>query len=882
MQNIEKTISNLVESQFPAFYREEGPQFIAFVKAYYEWLEDDDNTLYHSRRMLDYRDIDTTIDDFLVHFKSKYLSSIQFETAVDTRRLVKHALDLYRSKGTERSMDLFFRSIFGVPATIYYPGDDVFKSSDGTWVLPQYLELFVDDNIEDFIGLQIEGINSGATAFVEKYIKKRARNSSYYSHLYYINNIVGSFQKGERIRSTSTGEVGPIVRGSVNFLNVVDGSSGYAIGDIVELTSEKNGIDAKARVANVASITGQVDFELENGGWGYDSNSQVLIAEKMLNIVEVDYEGTNNFIRFEKVAQPLVNLHYTSLTSNLTAGDILFKVDPADGLVYSEGVVLTINAVSSTEGYARLAIVYGKPDTEHDLVLEDDGQILAEDGIGLTTDGHTLTEDGYIYKLSRIVDESNNVIQTEDSYDLILEDYDLRANVASFTDVTAYANLIKYSANVTLQAALDGSTRFANGDFVYQVDESNNQVGSGTIGVASYSGSNASMSVIDYDGVFTIGQTIYSANGSATANVLNVTTDVGVINVVNEFFSSNGNLLIGLDSNTRSSISRIGQGSGANFSLGTVFDYIEQVSINTDYISDYANVELDSSDYGFPAPGFEDSNTLLSDALSFLTTNVGRITSIVVTNPGMDYDTIPYVVIYNRIIAVEDKRDYIINISNNVGTFVIGEAVLQGDEHRGIVKADSNSSIMLLERISFTDIDDESDLTGETSGATATPVQVLEDDDTEPVGINAIVLANTSALSGSVTSLEVIDSGFAYDNLENVTFSDGVNFDGTVEVVLSSHGTSDGYFKNNNSVLSGNKKLHDGDYYQEFSYEIVSSVVLNKYVDVLKNVMHLAGTRHFSRYVLESTSNSAMVATSSTIEGLSDDSDFAPEFLVLI
>ena len=36
---IEKSISQYVSRQFPAFYKEEGETFIAFVKAYYEWLE---------------------------------------------------------------------------------------------------------------------------------------------------------------------------------------------------------------------------------------------------------------------------------------------------------------------------------------------------------------------------------------------------------------------------------------------------------------------------------------------------------------------------------------------------------------------------------------------------------------------------------------------------------------------------------------------------------------------------------------------------------------------------------------------------------------------------------------------------------------------------
>ena len=39
MSEFVKTVSQLVENQFPSFYKEDGPGFVAFVKAYYEFLE---------------------------------------------------------------------------------------------------------------------------------------------------------------------------------------------------------------------------------------------------------------------------------------------------------------------------------------------------------------------------------------------------------------------------------------------------------------------------------------------------------------------------------------------------------------------------------------------------------------------------------------------------------------------------------------------------------------------------------------------------------------------------------------------------------------------------------------------------------------------------
>jgi hypothetical protein len=36
-------ISNLVNSQFPAFISQDHPTFVSFIEAYYEWMEEEGN-----------------------------------------------------------------------------------------------------------------------------------------------------------------------------------------------------------------------------------------------------------------------------------------------------------------------------------------------------------------------------------------------------------------------------------------------------------------------------------------------------------------------------------------------------------------------------------------------------------------------------------------------------------------------------------------------------------------------------------------------------------------------------------------------------------------------------------------------------------------------
>ena len=113
--SIQKFITPFIESQFPQFYLDEGPQFIAFVKAYYQWLESNGNVLNQTRSLPEYRDIDTTLDQFVQYFISEYLPYFPQDTAINARRLAKLMQPLYGTKSTPISYKFLFRILFTNP-----------------------------------------------------------------------------------------------------------------------------------------------------------------------------------------------------------------------------------------------------------------------------------------------------------------------------------------------------------------------------------------------------------------------------------------------------------------------------------------------------------------------------------------------------------------------------------------------------------------------------------------------------------------------------------------------------------------------------------------------------------------------------------------------
>ena len=290
--NIEKKISNFVESQFPQFYLDEGPNFVLFVKAYYEWMESEGQVINQSRSLFDIRDIDNTLTDFLEHFQSKYLYGIPFNVIVNKRELLKHILDVYRSKGSTQCYKLLFRLIYDQDAEIYLPGTDILKPSDGTWLEPKYLEVTNVSGLNSFVGKTIYGTTSGASAVVEDYVTEPV--SQNIVALLYISNLSpkgGTFDVGEKVvilgQQSNTAAViaAPTVKGSLESIQIINGGQSFNVGDIIKVVNRdisnnqliSDGIEGLLRVTSLSRGLGSLTFNINSGGFGYNLGAKTFL-----------------------------------------------------------------------------------------------------------------------------------------------------------------------------------------------------------------------------------------------------------------------------------------------------------------------------------------------------------------------------------------------------------------------------------------------------------------------------------------------------------------------------------------------------------------------------------------------------------------------------
>ena len=273
-----KKISSQIESQFPSFIREEGPNFVAFLKAYFEYMEQSGNATDAVRSLEDLQDIDRTVDNFVEYFRREFMVNIPASVLADKRLLTKHIIEFYRSRGSEESYRFLFRILFNREIDIYYPGDDILRASDGRWVRESKLRVGepYSKNPRLFEGIEVRGVESGAKGLVQSVIGARASGLMIYDMT--VENVFGNFIDGERVVDadgnyvTVNAQIGPL-----SGIKLIDGGAFHRQGDTIEISGAGSVSSATAVVDRVRSDSA-VTIQLVNGGSGYTKeNTRVVV-----------------------------------------------------------------------------------------------------------------------------------------------------------------------------------------------------------------------------------------------------------------------------------------------------------------------------------------------------------------------------------------------------------------------------------------------------------------------------------------------------------------------------------------------------------------------------------------------------------------------------
>jgi hypothetical protein len=270
---IKERLSTLVPSQLPEFIRADYTTFVAFLEAYYEYLEQDSYAQELIQNSRQYGDVDLTVESFIDYFVKQYIDVLPKTISSNKKLLIKNIKDLYNTKGSKKSYDLLFRLLFNKKVDIFYPSTQILKASDGKW--KQRTSFFM------------EILSGDPTILINNTALIRTSNSLYPIVIESVNAVSSSVGIVENVREfyfTNDRNLPLDVGNEIEYENfkgrivsipnkitVINPGSGFKVGDILPLTSGI-GSGARVKVTRITSGGGIRNAQFISYGYGYETS----------------------------------------------------------------------------------------------------------------------------------------------------------------------------------------------------------------------------------------------------------------------------------------------------------------------------------------------------------------------------------------------------------------------------------------------------------------------------------------------------------------------------------------------------------------------------------------------------------------------------------
>ena len=686
------------------------------------------NPVQNIQQLMEYADVDDTIDSFFDQFKEAFLRTIprDLTAGVNERNLLKNIKDLYRAKGTRKGHELFFRILLNEDVTLSYPKTDMLRPSAGQWSEEQILR-----------------VTKGDDTFLME-------DSTVGSDIFILNENGGQIQTEDTVEGTS--DLLKLVGQEITQRAVVDLSilaGGVYYGKGFSVISE-----ATALVDSITAFKygGQDVYELvlSNGSldgtfWtGHtitatsNANPDLTLSGKLASIVSSynisDSASSQYFAVTDTLGFSADNGNDASARiESLTSGDIKSIIVDSPGTGYTIGDPISVNN-ANTNGAAltaQVSVVNGG-------IAPEAGDLVGEWGIELETStgpGDVLLEDS--------TGSVSNYVEQQEAYNMLAVDHFVLEDYTVFSDGIMGDKIVQESGT-------------GNGE-ITDVVITNIGEGYTKTPLLTVSGT---LTISSATGLFTIGETITGSNSTATGSVMSRTLTKVVYKPLTGTFNAT-DVITGGTSTYTASVDSVAIGSGA---------------------------------------------TLYAKGIG-----VGEIRDITILDAGVHYTDTVTVTGFTNFLCTDFT-----------GTFISGETV-----------------------------------TGQTSGATGVFQSV--DATRNILKLSNIVGTFTAGIEKSGETVEGFNSS-ATAVLESYKPT----------ALKANHGTlgeTSGRFLNEDGFLDERtKKIQDSYYYQDYSYVVKSSSSINTWRDKLLASVHPAGWAVFGQVDIATAVQS--IANITSIVGL--------------
>lgn len=275
MSRIKDKISAIVSSQLPEFIQADYTTFVAFIEAYYRFLEQDQYALELVQNARSYNDIDTTAASFVQYFLKTYAKDIPSSLLADKTLLIKRISDLYQAKGSDLSFQVLFSILYNTTVSVKHPYDYVLRASDGIW--------------DQGVSLRVRKTSGSVTDIQNRYLTVVKNNITYdipitrvkelETNLYEIfikSGVLPSYVAGDIVTVSSADE--ELFRGAVEnttaSYTINTPGQGFKVGQIITVNLE-GGVETRIKITKITATGGISRVSFINFGYNYTNDFTV-------------------------------------------------------------------------------------------------------------------------------------------------------------------------------------------------------------------------------------------------------------------------------------------------------------------------------------------------------------------------------------------------------------------------------------------------------------------------------------------------------------------------------------------------------------------------------------------------------------------------------
>jgi hypothetical protein len=853
---IKAKLSKLVKNQFPDFYKEDGQNFLAFVEAYYEYLEQNGKLTDVIQNIQDYRDINTTLDEYIDFFQDTLLPSVPHDILADKRNFAKYVKLFNNRRGSLSSYKLLFRIIYNEDVTVNYPADQMLKVSDGDWRLDRYLVVNYNPKVYNFIGKTIIGTESGAQALVEDVVGRVVRSRDIMQII--VSNIKGSFNHLEPVRllgEVTANTFSPLVEAGISSVTIVNSGAEYRKGDVVKIISDKVGDFGKVVVTDTVDLGGSITFSITEGGSGYTSSiGGEDQGETQINIFGGDGQSPASF---DLQQSDIGDTFALSFNTNLISGNNAFG-SSGPLVTYSDSSTGIMDTFANT---LLSSPSFGFPE-QNEVLVNNDFRDNTNAAINIATTGAGVLSVGD--SIFGVTSGANGIVN----------------EIVDGTSGDAWFRVDTYKRFTSTETV---KKHFAGG-------------GGTSIGTVSSFQSNTvgghalQLGVFSNTHTISEGDELVSQSESPYSNNYVFAVVKKVVNTIPNGYDAGGGdvrdlITFRVTANTTANLS-------SQFETGPMASFVQGQNVRKVGSATTVGVVATTSSN----TTFENVYTKLEDSLLFKTTTFGTIEELSNRVGGSGFTVAPTVqVVEPNISALGIGEQYITLQSDDVNWVTGNSSVTSLDTNDALFQANTGASgdikagsgpnlvptttvlangtyqttvrvwqdflqrepgnviFKVGEPVAIYKYDgsyvpgglDNRTLTGTGSA------KVVAVEDKGVLGKNAVITPGVGA-NGTATSFRIIDSGYSYSDGERVRIQDSGRTNSTQAVVdlkLNNVANTQGYYSSARSHVSSKRgHIQDSKYYQEYSYEIVSPISLQRYKEIALKLVHPSGQSLFGKY----------------------------------